>query len=60
MTIFPLKTALAFFIFIPFIQFADSIEQSSAVPVYVQVLDINDRSLTLKDLPCGSPNQTFN
>ena len=44
MTIFPLETALAFFIFILFIQFADSIEQISAVPVYVQVLNINDHA----------------
>lgn len=41
---FPLKTALTFFIFILFIQFVDNVQQISAVPVYVQVLNINDHA----------------
>ena len=43
MTMLPLATAL-FFIFILFTQFADNIAQISSVPVYVQVLNINDHA----------------
>lgn len=42
--LFPLKTTLTFFIFILFIQFADNLQQISAVPVYVQVLNVNDHA----------------
>lgn len=39
-----LKIALTSFIFILLIQFADNVQQTSAVPVYVQVLNINDHA----------------
>lgn len=49
MTHIPRKTALTYFIFILSIQFTDNAQQISSVPVYVQVLDVNEHAPEFSD-----------